>query len=363
MRKRIWAMLLALVLCQGAGCALADDYGEAVIDAGNSTRVHLRTEATTKSDSMGLFFTGTEVECRSDPDGEWVEVQIGRLRGYMMSKYLKRGKAADRVTPRFKKGTVTAKNWGRLRAGPSTEYQFYCKVNNGASVTVMGETAEHWYYVKAGKEIGFISSGLVRLEGEGQSKPAAPSRPTATSVPATPGWPGATSVPAAPASWKSAYRSWVAQNGQQDYRYGLLYVDRDSVPELAVDTGVEAGGCQILTYANGTISALSTQRRGFTYVPGGSVLCNSDGHMDYYYDDVYTLGNGVWKRVAYGEYYGYKDGWSDEQGRYICQNYVFNGTPTTMEGYMQALRQVYPLSVAQQPAFEYSHEEILDALK
>lgn len=346
--RKIWALLLALVLSLCTGCVLADDYGDAVIDAGNSTRVHLRAGPTTKSDSMGLFFTGTQVECRSDPDEEWVEVKIGRLRGYMMSKYLKRGKAADRVTPRFQQGTVTATNWGRLRKGPSTEYQFICKVNNGASVTVMGETAEHWYYVKTGKEIGFISSGLVRLEGQSQT-----SKPSVTSVPASSGT----------VSWKNAYRRWVAQNGSADYRYGLIYVDWDSVPELAVYMESEASGCRILTYDNGRISVLQTSRRGFTYVPGGGVLCNSDGHMDNYYDDVYALDSGAWKRVAYGEYYGYKDGWSDAQGRYICQNYVWNGTATTMEGYMQALRRVYPLDVAQQPAYEYSHEEILSALE
>lgn len=357
--RKIFALLLALALTLCVGSALADDYGDAVIDAGNSTRVHLRTEPTTKSDSMGLFFTGTEVECRSDPEKEWVEVKIGRLRGYMMSKYLKRGKAADRVTPRFMTGTVTATNWARLRKGPSTEYQFICKVNDGASVTVMGETAEHWYYVKAGREIGFMSSGLVRLSGQSQaskpssSKPAATARPVTTSVPASSG----------ASSWRAAYRSWVTQNGSEDFRYGLLYVDRDGVPELAVDTGVEAGGCQILTYAGGRTRVLQTSRRSFTYVPGGGVLCNSDGHMDNYYDDVYTLENGTWKRVGYGEYYGYKDGWSDAQGRYICQNYVWNGARTTMEGYMQALRRVYPLDVAQQPAFEYSHSEILRALE
>ena len=42
MRKRIWALLLAAALCLGAACALADDYGDAVIDAGNSNRLHLR---------------------------------------------------------------------------------------------------------------------------------------------------------------------------------------------------------------------------------------------------------------------------------------------------------------------------------
>ena len=353
MRKRIWALLLSALLCLGAACALADDYGDAVIDAGNSNRVHLRAEPSTKAESLGLYFTGTEVECRSDPEKEWVEVKIGRERGYMKSKYLKTGKAAERVTPRFKKGTVTATNYARLRKGPSTEYQFICKLNNGTNVTVMGETDEHWYYVKAGKETGFVSANLVYVGEEVGSQPTA----ARTSAPAS------TPVPSSTPAWKTAYRKWVATNGQRDDRYGLIYVDRDNVPELAVYTSAEAGGCQILTYSNGRIGILQTRRRGFTYIPRGSTLCNSDGHMDSYFDDVYTLENGAWKRVAYGEYYGYKDGWSEEQGRYICQTYVWNGTQTTMEGYLQALARVYPLAVAQQPAFEYSHEEILAALK
>ena len=359
MRKRIWTLLLAAVLCLGAACALADDYGTAVIDAGNSNRVHLREEPSTEAKSLGLYFTGTQVECRSNPDKEWVDVKIGRERGYMKSRYLKTGKAAESVTPRFKKGTVTATNYARLRKGPSTEYQFICKLNNGTNVTVMGETAEHWYYVKAGKETGFISANLVYVGEEIWSQPAS----SGTAVPVSTPVPASTSVPASIPSWKTAYRNWIARNGQTDYRYGLIYVDRDSVPELAVNTGFEAGGCQILTYANGRLGILQTRRLGFTYIPRGNALCNSDGHMDSYFDDVYTLENGAWKRVAYGEYYGYTGRCDEERGRYICQTYVWNGAVTTMEGYLQALMRVYPLSVAQQPAFEYSHEEILAALQ
>ena len=359
MRKRLWTLLLTAAMCLCAACALADDYGTAVIDGGNSNRVHLREEPSTEADSLGLYFTGTQVECRSDPKQEWVKVQIGRERGYMKSKYLKRGEAADAVTPRFLRGTVTAKNYGRLRAGPSTEYQFLCKANHGAPVTIMGETAEHWYYVELGTETGFISSGLVYAGEEIYRQPAT----ARTSVPTSTPVPARTSVPASTPAWKTAYRNWIVKNGSEDYRYALLYVNRDSVPELAVDTGIEADGCRILTYDQGRISVLQTRRSGFTYIPRGGALCNSDGNMDFYYDDVYIIENGTWKRTAYGEYYGYKDGWSEEQGRYICQTYVFNGRQTTMEGYMQALKQAYPLSVAQQPVFTYSYAEILRALE
>ena len=76
---------------------------------------------------MGLYFTGTQVTCKSDPDGDWVEVKIGRERGYMKGKYLKTGSRADKVSPRFQQGRIDATNYARLRKGPSTEYEFICR--------------------------------------------------------------------------------------------------------------------------------------------------------------------------------------------------------------------------------------------
>lgn len=340
-------MLLLTLFCLSATGALAADYGTAVIDA-PSGKLHLREEPSSHSDSMGLYFTGTRVECRSDPGYEWVEVQIGRERGYMMSKYLKRGSAGDRVGSSFMYGMVIAKNWGRLRAGPSTEYQFICKVNNGTNVTIMGETVDHWYYVQAGRETGFMSSSLIRVNSDYTS-----GKPQTTKAPSS----------STASGWKSAYRSWITQNGDTSFRYTLIDVDRDNIPELAVDTGAEAGGCQILTYYQGRIDVLQTYRRGFTYIQRGNALCNSDGHMDSYFDLVYKIENGKWVMTASGEYYGYTDEWDEERERYVCQNYVFNGKQTDMEGYYRALDSVYPPSVAVEPAFEYSHAAILRQLQ
>ena len=344
MRKML-TLLLAAALCLLAAGALAGSYGTAVIQA-TSGKLHLRAEPTAYSDSYGLYFTGTEVECLSNPNREWVEVQIERETGYMMSKYLRWGDDADRVTPRFMRGTVTAKNYGRLRAGPSTEYQLIANAYNGDTVTIMGETVDHWYYVQLGRETGFISSGLVRLEGEATSSPSGSGSASASVL------------------WRRVYRDWVRRNGRSDYRYELIYVNEDSIPELAVDTGVEASGCMILTCdGSGYIDVLQTRRRGFSYIRRGNALCNSDGSMDSYFDDVYTIDNGAWRLVASGVYYGYKDGWDNEQERYICETYVWNGRETTMEGYLQALDRVYPPYSVQYPVFGYNHNEMLNVLQ
>ena len=351
--KKGWTILRCVLLCMIACMALADDYGKAVVDA-PSGKLHLREEPTSKSESLGLYFTGTQVTCESDPDDEWVEVKIGRERGYMYGKYLRTGSRADRVSPEFLSGTVTATNYARLRKGPSTEYEFICKINNGKNVTVMGETDEHWYYVKYGKEKGFISKNLVYVRGEvdpeddyAEAPSVVVTRPLLTPETVT---------------WRSAYRNWLFKNGDAYNTYALIYVNDDDIPELAVNTGAEAGGCQILTYGGAGLQVLQTQRLHYTYVKRGNLLCNSDGHMDSYYDYVYTIRNGGWQCIAKGLSWGYQGEWSEVLGRYICKNYEWNGQPTTLAGYLVALSQVYPENRASEPEYAYTHEEIMNLL-
>lgn len=343
--KRGIVLLLCALMCLAACCALADDYGKAVVDA-PSGKLHLREKPTSDSDSMGLYFTGTQVTCESDPDDDWVEVKIGRERGYMKGKYLKTGSRADKVSSRFQQGRIDATNYARLRKGPSTEYQFICKMNDGDHVTVMGETDEHWYYVKYGKEKGFVSSSLVSLSGSSSSQASS-----------------STMEPAAPKTWKKAYLEWLERYADDHQTYDLIYVNNDSIPELAVNSGAEAGGCQILTYGAAGLQVLQTQRLHFTYVKRGNLLCNSDGHMDSYYDYVYTIRDGRWQCIAKGLSWGYQGGFNEVLGRYICQNYQWNDQMVSIAEYLNALSQVYPSQQAVLPAFGYDWGAIMVLLE
>lgn len=327
MKKRIALICLLAALCLAAAAAAGEGFGTAVIDAGNSTKLHLRAEPSAESDSRGLYFTGTRVECESNPEKTWVKVRIGTQGGYMKSSFLRRGEAADRVVPRQPVGVVTAKNWANLRTGPSTEYQLAGRVNAGEQVTILGETAEHWYWVEADGEYGFVSAKLVSM----QESPSG--------------------AAGAAAGWREAYRAYVRAdtNGR---RYALIYVNDDDVPELAVSTDGEAGGCQILTYANGRVDLLQTSRLHFTYLKRGNLLCNSDGHMGYYYDLISRIENGRWVEVASGYYSG--DGeWDEAKGRYVCDSYEWNGVAVTEKTYMQSLRQIYDETRAVDPFESY----------
>ena len=329
--KRGIALLLALALCIFACCALADDYGKAVVDA-PSGKLHLRAEASSSSESLGLYFTGTSVTLKSEVENGWVEVKIGRERGWMKAKYLKTGAAADRVDDEFLDGTGQATKYARMRKGPSTEYQFIRNVNDGENLTVMGETDEGWYYVLYKGDKGFISKNLIYTRGT-SSGYADDDEDDDEYIPVI--------TPAPVASWRDAYRAYVTANPSQGDTYALIYVNGDDIPELVIDSGYEAGGCRILTYGQGQVNVLTTRRRGFTYIERGNRLCNSDGSMDSYYDDVYEIRNGRWVCIARGEYYGYLSGWNDILQRYVCKNYIWNGQKTDIGQYMIALSQVY----------------------
>jgi len=51
-------------------------------------RLHLREEPSTKSQSLGRYFNGTQVEVIGDIQDGWAHVRVDGREGYMMSQYL-----------------------------------------------------------------------------------------------------------------------------------------------------------------------------------------------------------------------------------------------------------------------------------
>ena len=335
MKKGI-ALLLAMTLCVFAGAALADDYGEAIVDASGGW-TYLYEDASSRSKTLGQYLDGTSAQLRSEAENGWVEVKIGRERGWMKTNALKTGAAAERVKDRFWTGEIKATKYARMRKGPSTEYEFIRNVNDGETVTIMGKTDEDWYYVSYKGDEGFISKNLIYTRGSFGS--AGYQDEDDDDI-----WnekPVYVPTPAPVFGWQDAYSNYLMASGSDNDTYALIYVNDDAVPELVIDSGVEADGCRILTYAAGQVNVLTTRRLGFTYIPRGNRLCNSDGSMDSYYDDVYEIRDGRWVCIARGEYFGYLSGWNEILKRYVCREYYWNGQKTDIGQYMIRFSQVY----------------------
>ena len=115
-------------------------------------------------------------------------------------------------------------------------------------------------------------------------------------------------------SWKKIYADFLendmdeiigeyAQEEFDGWTAGFIYVNDDTVPEVVLSSGYEAGGNTVLTIVDGEVKYLRTFRLGLYYDEFGNILANSDGHMGYYYDYVYTITDRGFEMIHRGEYY------------------------------------------------------------
>lgn len=168
--KRFLALLMTLALLTVSAPVLAE--GTAVIDGHDSDRVHLRKSASLQADSLGLYFTGTSVQCLTDPTRDWVQVSIGEETGWMMGRYLTTGDVSAAVQSRQPVGTVTLSQGSgkvNMRAEPSLQASIVRQCTPGENAVVLGETVDHWYYVRLNGQYGYIRSDYLTLSAPGAS--------------------------------------------------------------------------------------------------------------------------------------------------------------------------------------------------
>lgn len=165
-------------------------------------------------------------------------------------------------------------------------------------------------------------------------------------------------------NWKNSYLEYLTGLEYGDeWTYSLIYVDGDEIPELVIDTGVEATGCQILTWHEGRLAVLQTSRLYFTYIEKGNLLCNSEGNMGYYYDDVYALRDGQWEYIGGGTLHD-ADGIQqfDENGDWIFE-YHWMEQPVDKAEYEEKLHAIYPEKQGVTPEIYYIKDEMESLLK
>lgn len=164
-------------------------------------------------------------------------------------------------------------------------------------------------------------------------------------------------------AWEEAYLSYLDRFESADTcTYSLIYVDEDDIPELVIDSGFEASGCIVLTFHEGLLDEWQSSRLHFTYIEHGNLICNSEGHMGYYYDYVYTIQDGKWCYVDGGVYGDGLDGPQlDENGDYIFE-YEWSGEKVSEEEYETRLNEVYPTDRQMHPKKYYIPNEIRSVL-
>lgn len=138
----------------------------AVVDNGSDpdSRLNMREEPSKEANSIGKFYSGTEVEIISDAGDGWAEVSIGggqnSIGGYMMSSYLKSGSAASGVLNATRDRQVVSPYGTQsvvLRDGPSNSYDAVAMLPVGESVTVIGVSGSFYYVQIDDDSVGCLS--------------------------------------------------------------------------------------------------------------------------------------------------------------------------------------------------------------
>ena len=168
------------------------------------------------------------------------------------------------------------------------------------------------------------------------------------------------------ASWKEAYSNYIEEACEDGggFEYALINLDDDDLPELYIDTVVEAGGEQVLAYHDGNLQCLQLSRIGSLYLPGSGLLYNNCGHMDYYpvfiyklyQGDFYQIGTGIWGSLDWEN--GYE---TDENGCLIYQ-YEWEGTRCSEEEFHEKINELFPVADGVRAENWYNRSEMLSVL-
>lgn len=156
--KKLLICLLALLLT--SGCAAAETHDTVLINSITSDRVHLRQQATKDSKSLGLYFSGTHALILQEGE-EWSYVMIGTEKGYIHNSLL----SASPVTSKTRLADIIAKGTLNLRAWPSKHANVMTRLPESLNLFVLGETHDHWSFVKAGDMYGYVMNKFLDTEG------------------------------------------------------------------------------------------------------------------------------------------------------------------------------------------------------
>ncbi|MBQ9087035.1 MAG: hypothetical protein IJY47_07615 [Clostridia bacterium] len=149
--------------------------------------------------------------------------------------------------------------------------------------------------------------------------------------------------------WKTAYLDFIERRESEyafDYRYALVYVDNDNIPELYAMGTCEADGDLICSYKNGRIIEQRLGRMlGGKYVEQSGTIMNQNGHMGQYYDNVYKLDENGFSQILNASYTERYVSLENDEFE-IIKEYFIDGNPTTKDQYNVAINSCFDLSQA-----------------
>lgn len=174
--------------------------------------------------------------------------------------------------------------------------------------------------------------------------------------------------------WSKAYSEYLKagteeisfEDNEQSITYALIYLDEDDIPELLIDTGIQASGEIVVTYHDGKIVEHYLYRIGSQYIEKSGLIYTDTGHMDYYPVIITKLEDGIFKEIASGIRYV-----SDEDYMKLREdpNYPYtltfewDGKTVTEDDFNASIAEYYDIDKGIYPNNYLSYGEMLYYLK
>ena len=170
--------------------------------------------------------------------------------------------------------------------------------------------------------------------------------------------------------WSKAYAEYLRTGAEyisfadcgSEVTYTLIYLDDDDIPELFIDTGIEASGQMVITYFDGKVVDQYLSRIGSQYIEKSGLIYTDTGHMDYYPISIIKLENGVFTEIASGIRYvseeDFKKMGEDENYPYTL-TYEWGDETVTEEEFNAHVAEYYDVDKGKYPDNYYSYDEFL----
>jgi len=159
--KKLAGMTAAAALALTSTAAMAAASDSALVQGG---ALNLRQTPSLTAKVLGQFPTGTLVEV-TGYHGDWYEVEVNGLSGYMMSKFLSGDLNVQIATVRTNTGIGL-----NVREEPGMDGAILTSVRNGESVTVT-QKGSNWCRVTIGGVDGFMATEFLRFGSSGSQTP------------------------------------------------------------------------------------------------------------------------------------------------------------------------------------------------
>ena len=170
--------------------------------------------------------------------------------------------------------------------------------------------------------------------------------------------------------WRNAYLDYLNSDtnvpNSSETQYTLIYLDNDDIPELFIDTGVEAGGQTIISFYDGKVIEQHFSRLGSQYIEKTGLVYTNTGHMDYYPLTITKLENGVFTEIGSGVSYVSSEDWEkmleDENYPYTL-TFEWEGDKVSEAQFNANVAELYNLEQSKYPDNFYTYDEVIHVIE